>query len=105
MPIIKKIRPVLLSAPYANPETNLEVQLHLTSGYRTCGLVEITLDDGTTGLGEGYAAVFAPRVFEQMILLLRPYLIGKDVMDFNKIYQDLLLVVGYWSMQGPPCMP
>ncbi len=100
MPKIKEVRPVLLSAPYANPDTNLEVQLHLTSGYRTCGLVEITLEDGTIGLGEGYAAVFAPRVFEQMIVLLRPYLIGRDVMGFNKIYQELLLVVGYWSMQG-----
>ncbi len=37
MPIIKEIRSVLLSAPYADPETNLEVQLRLTSGYRTCG--------------------------------------------------------------------
>lgn len=100
MSVIKEVRPVLLSAPYANPATNLEVQLHLPCGCRTCGLVEITLDDGNTGLGEGYVAVFAPRVFEQMILLLRPYLIGRDIMDVNKIYQDLLLVIGYWSMQG-----
>ncbi len=97
---ITNVRPVLLSAPYADADTNTEVQLHLRSGYRTCGLVEITLEDGTAGLGEGYLAVFAPRVFEQLIHLLRPYLIGRSVMDLQQVYQDLLLVVGYWSMQG-----
>src|SRR5262245_30785084 len=56
MPAITNIRPVLLSAPYAWPD-NLEVQRHLPTGYRTIGLVEVTLDDGTTGLGEGYLAV------------------------------------------------
>lgn len=96
---IKEVRPVLLSAPYANPD-NREVQLHLPSGFRTCGLVEITLENGMKGLGEGYLAVFAPRVFEQLIYLMRPYLLGRDVMDFQKIYRDMLLVIGYWSMQG-----
>jgi len=35
MPKISEVRPILLSAPYANPATNLEVKLHLKSGYRT----------------------------------------------------------------------
>ena len=61
---IRKVRPILLSAPYANQDTNFEVKLHLKSGYRTCGMVEITLDNGTKGLGEGYIAVFAPKVFK-----------------------------------------
>lgn len=100
MSTISNVRPILLSASYADFETNLEVQLHLQSGYRTCGMVEITLDDGTTGLGEGYLAVFAPRVFEEIINLLKPQLIGRDVMEFNSIYKDLLLLTGYWSMQG-----
>ncbi len=44
MPRIEGIRPVLLSAPYTSPE-NLEVWSHLRSGYRTTGLVEVTLED------------------------------------------------------------
>ena len=63
MPVVRSVRSVLLSAPYAEPEGNLEVLLHLPSGLRTTGLVEITLSDGTVGLGEGYLAVFAPTVF------------------------------------------
>lgn len=100
MTVIDHVRPILLSAPYGNIETNLESKLHLTSGYRTTGLVEVTLSDGTSGLGEGYAAVFAPRVFEQMIHLLKPYLIGKDIMNINGLYRELKIVTGYWSLQG-----
>ena len=99
MPRIAQVRSVLLSAPYANTETNLEVLNHLPSGYRTCGLVEITLDDGTIGLGEGYLAVFAPRVFEALIQLLTPLLIGRDIND-KTIYRELLNTTGYWSLQG-----
>ncbi|GAH81615.1 unnamed protein product, partial [marine sediment metagenome] len=97
---IIEVRPILLSAPYANPATNLEVKLHLKSGYRICGMVEITLDNGNKGLGEGYIAVFAPKVFRELILLLRPYLIGKDVSEYHDIIKDISLVTGYWSLQG-----
>ena len=99
MPKITNIRPVLLSAPYAHSEY-LEVKVNLKSGYRTCGLVEVTLEDGTIGLGEGYLAVFAPHVFEEIVKLVSPYLIGKDVMDLNARYNDLCAVTGYWSLQG-----
>ncbi len=100
MPRITQVRPVLLSAPYADPHTNGEVLHHLLTGYRTCGLVEITLDDGTTGLGEGYLAVFAPRLFVDLIQLLAPVLIGRDIVDYDAIHQDMLLTTGYWSLQG-----
>jgi len=100
MPKISRVRPVLLSAPYANIENNLEVLNHLPSGYRTCGLVEITLDDGTVGLGEGYLAVFAPRVFEALIHLIAPILVGQDIDHHKQIYHELLNTTGYWSLQG-----
>jgi L-alanine-DL-glutamate epimerase-like enolase superfamily enzyme len=76
-PRIVRVRPVLLSAPYADARTDLEVLLHLPSGWRTTGLVEITLDNGVVGLGEGYLAVFAPRVFETIVELVAPTLIGQ----------------------------
>ena len=97
---IRKVRPVLLSAPYADPECSLEVKLHLRTGYRTCGLVEITLDDGCKGYGEGYLAVFAPRVFERLIHFLSPLLIGREVADLTAILRDLTQATGYWSLQG-----
>ena len=97
---IKKVRPVLLSAPYANADTNAEVQLHLSSGYRTCGLVELTLEDGTQGWGEGYLAVFAPQVFTETVKLLTPLLEGREAEDYPAIIADLVTATGYWSLQG-----
>ena len=99
MPKIINVRPVLLSAPYAYPEY-LEVKMNLKSGLRTSGLVEIILDDGTTGLGEGYLAVFAPHVFEEIVKLVTPYLIDKDIENIDAIYSELCTVTGYWSLQG-----
>ncbi|MFF9320857.1 mandelate racemase/muconate lactonizing enzyme family protein [Streptomyces sp. NPDC014735] len=96
---IAAIRPVLLSAPYADPE-NLEVRVALPTGWRTTGLVEVTLDDGTTGLGEGYLAVFAPHVFVSTVELLTPCLVGRPAGDLAQRYRDMVLVTGYWSLQG-----
>lgn len=93
------VRPVLLSAPYAWPE-NLEVLRHLPTGYRITGLVEITLEDGTTGLGEGYLAVFAPQVFVELVQLFASALIGKEASDIHARYLDLCRVSDYWSLQG-----
>ncbi|MFF9569581.1 mandelate racemase/muconate lactonizing enzyme family protein [Streptomyces sp. NPDC014685] len=96
---IAAVRPVLLSAPYADPE-NLEVRVALPTGWRTTGLVEVTLDDGTTGLGEGYLAVFAPHVFVSTVELLVPHLVGRPAGDLAERYRDMVLVTGYWSLQG-----
>jgi L-alanine-DL-glutamate epimerase-like enolase superfamily enzyme len=102
MPKVAKVRPVLLSAPYAHadPESNLEVRLHLPGGWRTTGLVEITLDDGVVGLGEGYLAVFAPQVFLSMVELVRPLLIGREPAKMESLMRDLATATGYWSLQG-----
>lgn len=99
MPTIQRVRGVLLSAPYAHADS-LEVRIHLSSGLRTCGLVEVTLDDGTTGLGEAYLAVFAPHVFTSIVELITPCLLGRDGFDTNARYRDLCRVCDYWSMQG-----
>ena len=96
---IKNVRTVLLSAPYADP-SNAEVKLHLPSGYRTCGMVEITLENGIKGLGEGYLAVFAPKVFLEITKLLKPVLTGRNLIDRDKILSDLTIATGYWSLQG-----
>lgn len=97
---ISKVRPVILSARYEDPSRNMEALLHLPGGYRSCGMVEITLEDGTTGLGEGYLAVFAPEVFSALIRLLEPYLVGKDVHEHKRLMKQLSVVTGYWSLQG-----
>lgn len=100
MPKIAKIRPVLLSAPYADARVNAEVMLHLPSGMRTTGMVEITLDNGVVGLGEGYLAVFAPAVFKSIVELVAPVLVGRDPFDLDRLIRDMVTTTGYWSLQG-----
>lgn len=99
MPRITQIRPVLLSAPYADA-ANAEVRKHLRSGFRTCGMVEVTLDNGVSGLGEGYLAVFAPQVFVALVEVLGRQLIGMDPADSHRCEQRMTAVSAYWSAQG-----
>ena len=95
---IVSINPVLLSAPYAG-SANLECRFHLPSGYRTCGLVELALDNGSTGLGEAYLAVFAPHVFEEIVRLAARHLVGQEA-DPSGCYNRLCRICDYWSLQG-----
>src|SRR4051794_18030860 len=100
MPNIADIRCVLLTGAYAEPGSR-EVKAHFGgSHFKSAGFVEVTLDDGTKGVGEGYMAVFAPRVFESMVNLVRPYLLGRDATQIGARVRDLCQVCDYWSMQG-----
>ena len=72
----------------------------MPSGLRTTGLAQVTLDDGTTGLGEGYAAVFAPLVFAELVAALAAPLEGRDADDIDALVADMELATGYWSLQG-----
>lgn len=103
MPRITQVRAVLLSAPYATPTGNLEVLLHLSSGMRTTGLVEVTLDNGVKGLGESYLAVFAPHVFRSIVELLAPQIVGREIGSVeahSELMRTLETATGYWSLQG-----
>jgi L-alanine-DL-glutamate epimerase-like enolase superfamily enzyme len=100
MPTIKNIRCVLLSSPYANADDPEIKECFPNGPKRTIGMVEITLDNGIVGLGEGYLAVFAPLVFQSIVELCRPYMEGKDGFDIVERVRDLRRVCDYWSLQG-----
>ena len=100
MPRIEKIRCVLLSSPYADADDPEIKECFPNGPKRTIGMVELTLDDGTTGIGEGYLAVFAPLVFKSIIDLITPYLLGKDAADIPRRIADMRSVCDYWSLQG-----
>ena len=63
-------------------------------------MVEVTLENGVTGIGEGYLAVFAPLVFKSIFELCAPYLKGEDGFDIARRVADLRSVCDYWSLQG-----
>jgi len=97
---IEEIRTILLSAKYGHEKHPEILECFPNGPKRTIGLVEVTLGDGTKGYGEGYLGVFAPKVFESIVDLCKPYLLGKDAMDIKRRYLDLCSVCDYWSLQG-----
>lgn len=100
MPAIQHIRPLLLSSPYAHAEHPEVLECFPNGPKRTVGMVEVTLDNGVKGVGEGYLAVFAPEVFRSIVELCRPYLEGTDAFDLSERVRDLCRICDYWSLQG-----
>ncbi|WP_068084915.1 enolase C-terminal domain-like protein [Polycladidibacter stylochi] len=97
---IEKTRSILLSAPYG-AEGSAENLLHLPQDQRICSMVEITLSDGTTGLGEGYLGVFAPEVFLSITDLVAQNIQGCSLDEgIAPIVRKARTVCGYWSLQG-----
>ncbi|WNJ92648.1 mandelate racemase/muconate lactonizing enzyme family protein [Bosea sp. 685] len=100
MPEITRVRCVLLSSPYADADER-EIKACFPNGpKRTIGMVEVTLDNGVTGIGEGYLAVFAPLVFKSIVDLCTPLMLGKDGFDIPRRVKDLRSLCDYWSLQG-----
>ncbi|GIT06633.1 MAG: hypothetical protein CM1200mP30_02630 [Pseudomonadota bacterium] len=52
-----------LSSPYADADDPEIKECFPNGPKRTIGMIEVTLDNGIRGLGEGYLAVFAPKGF------------------------------------------
>ncbi|MDE2789705.1 MAG: mandelate racemase/muconate lactonizing enzyme family protein [Paracoccaceae bacterium] len=100
MVTIEAVRCILLSSPYSFAD-DVEIRECFPNGpKRTVGMVEVTLSNGVTGIGEGYLAVFAPLVFKAIIDLCTPPLIGKDAFDIARRSADLRSLCDYWSLQG-----
>lgn len=100
MPAIAAVRCILLSSPYADADDPEIKECFPNGPKRTIGMVEVTLDNGVTGLGEGYLAVFAPLVFKSIVDLCTPQVMGKDGFDIARRVKDLRSLCDYWSLQG-----
>lgn len=100
MPKITNIRCLLLSSSYADADDPEIKECFPNGPKRTIGMVEVTLNNGVTGLGEGYLAVFAPLVFKSIVDLCAPKVIEKDGFDIAGRVRDLRSLCDYWSLQG-----
>ncbi len=100
MPRITHCRCLLLTSPYADADDPEIKECFPNGPRRTIGMVEVTLENGVTGLGEGYLAVFAPKVFRSIVELCIPQVLGKDAFDISGRVRDLRSLCDYWSLQG-----
>lgn len=95
---IASVDTVLLSHPF--PESSgLAWSGGTLSGF-TAGLVRVTTDEGLTGLGESYAAFFAPEVMLAIVDFYRPLLIGQDPSDIAGLWQLCYTRSLYWGRTG-----
>lgn len=61
-----------------------DVQVMMLEGSRTYTLVKITADDGVFGIAEAYGS---PGVgVKEQVLSLKPWLVGKDPLEIDKLY-------------------
>ena len=100
MPRIENVRCILLSSPYADADDPEIKECFPNGPKRTIGMVEVTLDNGVTGVGEGYLAVFAPLVFKSIVELCIPQVLHKDGFEIDRRVKDLRSLCDYWSLQG-----
>lgn len=100
MPKIANVRCVLLSSSYADADDPEIKECFPNGPKRTIGMVEITLDNGVIGVGEGYLAVFAPMVFKSIVDLCIPQVMGKEGSNIAGRVRDLRSLCDYWSLQG-----
>ncbi len=95
---IASVDTVLLSHRF--PESSPLVWSGGTLSGFTAGLVRVTTDDGLTGLGESYAAFFAPEVMSAIVDFYRPLLIGQDPSDIGGLWQLCYTRSLYWGRTG-----
>jgi len=97
---VTRVRSILLSSPYADADDPEIKECFPNGAKRTIGMVEVTLENGMTGLGEGYLAVFVPLVFTAIVDLCRPHVLGLDGLDIEGVVRRLRSLCDYWSLQG-----
>jgi L-alanine-DL-glutamate epimerase-like enolase superfamily enzyme len=92
------VRTVLLSYRYpANQRPAF------AGGYslgKNAALVEITTDEGLTGLGEVGAGAFFAEAVPVVVDRFKAMLVGQDVSDIQRLWDMLFQRTAYWSQRG-----
>ena len=95
---IQSVRPVLLSAVFPPGEGLVWVGGTIESW--DAALVEVTLSDGTTGLGEAGAGIMAAIAVPGLVQAFSPYLIGRSFDHPLSVGDSLRAYTAFWSRGG-----
>ena len=95
---VERIRPVLLSATYPPGEELTWVGGTIRSW--DAALVEVTLSDGTTGLGEAGAGIMAAQAVPGIVAAFAPYLLGAEFAHPLDVADHLRAYTAFWSRGG-----
>jgi galactonate dehydratase len=92
---ISDVQTILLTGPSTNDPFFREARK-----WRSASYVEITTDDGMTGLGEAFLGYFLPEAVPAMIEFFRPVLIGQGVDNIGELWQRMFHCGNYWCRVG-----
>src|SRR6195952_2663201 len=95
---VSSVRPVLLSATYEPGEELTWVGGTIWSW--DAALVEVTLSDGTTGLGEAGAGIMAAQAVPGIVAAFEPYLVGTEFAHPLDVADHLRAYTAFWSRGG-----
>lgn len=95
---VSSVRAVLLSAVYPKGKELTWVGGTIRSW--DAALVEVTLEDGTTGLGEAGAGIMAATAVPGIVHAFEPYLVGHEFTDPLEVADHLRSYTAFWSRGG-----
>jgi D-galactarolactone cycloisomerase len=95
---VAKVRAVLLSATYP-PGSELS-WVGGTIRSWDAALVEVTLSDGRTGLGEAGAGIMAAQAVPGIVTAFAPYLLGMEFSHPLEVADHLRAYTAFWSRGG-----
>ena len=95
---VVKIRPIVLSSVYAPGKELVWVGGTIKSW--DAGLVEVTLEDGTTGIGEAGAAIMAAAAVPGLVESFSPYILDQGFMHPLEVGDHLRAFTAFWSRGG-----
>lgn len=96
--VVTAVRPILLSAPYAPGEELRWVGGMIKSW--DAGLVEVSLSDGTRGVGEAGAGIMAALAVPGLVDAFRPYLLEQGFEHPLQVSDHLRARTAFWSRGG-----
>lgn len=70
--------------------------------YWTVALVEVSTDEGVTGLGEVYAGLFAPEPTKALVDQFAGLLVGQNPLDVPALYERMVTKSKFWGKAGLP---
>ncbi len=95
---VTEIRAILLSAVYAAGDELTWVGGIIRSW--DAALVQVTLDDGTTGIGEAGAGIMAAVAVPGIVDAFAPYLVGHGFEHPLEVAEHLRAYTAFWSRGG-----
>ena len=96
--VVTAVRPITLSAPYAPGEELRWVGGMIRSW--DAALVEVSLSDGTRGVGEAGAGIMAAIAVPGLVDAYRDYIEGRDFTHPLEIADHLRAATAFWSRGG-----